>query len=147
MGVHYLIESPLKEEYVPGRLWVVMPKEITYFQKDVCCIYKLCFNDHYYIGKSSDLVFRQYAHANKFRYRTDPNDVKFYGKPKKIFDYLIKHPELNYIYCKILRYCDVHELQKFEQLELDKSINDPLCLNSKFISTLMQTEKKIGIMD
>lgn len=140
MGLHYLSSSPLEEGYIPDRLWIVMPKEIGYFE-EVCGIYKLNFNDHYYIGKSINIVMRQYAHACKLLYSLDPKYVKFYGKPKKIFDYLVSHPKLNYIHCEILKYCDITDLQRLEQLELDKSLHDPLCLNTKFTSGLANKEK------
>lgn len=94
-----------------------------------CGIYKLCFNDYFYIGQSTNIVSRIKNHVRDINCHY--NDKKFKSRTsKKVLQYIDNHINLDEVSVYLLEPCDMFRLATVEYSWIKKYIKDPKCLNS-----------------
>lgn len=101
---------------------IVLPPEIVW--KVVCGIYRIVFNDHFYIGKSVDIVRRASLHACTFRNLVTAN------KKDKVSQFIRSNPDLYILHLELLEACEPEFLIEREQYYLDKHLKEERCLNT-----------------
>lgn len=127
MGVYVNGEEPYNKAN-NKLIFISIPKEVAW--KDVCGVYMISLGDHFYIGKSINIAQRALTHVIEFQALTKVGN-KRYGKRKKIFKYLLEHPNLNSFHLTVLAKCDVSELGYMEKYFIRMYSEDKKMLNTQ----------------
>ena len=94
-----------------------------------CGIYKLCFNDYFYIGQSINILSRIRSHIRDINRHY--NDKGFKTKTsQKILQYIDSHLDLEEVNVHLLEPCDMFKLASVEYKWIKQYVLDERCLNS-----------------
>jgi hypothetical protein len=96
-----------------------------------CGIYKICFNEHFYIGQSFNILSRISTHVRNINSHYNHVSSKI-TIAKKITDYLDRDKSVNSISVHLLEACGIFNLATAEYRWLRKYILDNKCLNSVY---------------
>lgn len=114
---------------VPQRRMIhaLMPKNTK--RRKVSGIYKLSFNDYFYIGRSCDIRSRIKNHIQALDRLISKQTTKVYQK--NIFDFIINNPDFSLCEVTVLQECDESIFQQAEQKWIDKYKTDKKLLNGR----------------
>lgn len=110
-------------------MFISIPKEIAY-RGNVCGVYMISIGDHFYIGKSVNIISRATMHVVEFQSLIKIGS-KRYGKRKKIFKYLSDNPNLHIFHLTVLVECGKDELDYVERFFIKQYGADKKSLNTQ----------------
>lgn len=94
-------------------------------------IYRLMFDDYFYIGRSQNIRTRAKQHTKELEIMLSKDNPKS-NYQRNMLKFLKDNPEFNLIKLEILELCAESELHEKEAYWLSKSSCDTKCLNLTF---------------
>lgn len=135
-------KSDIVKKYKPNVIKKTVVDSISFSLPEMkseigCSLYKLYYGNKYIIHKGKTLagslflIQKGYAYFFGYNHQTKDNRNHYYFK---FYNYIRKHPGLEYRVELLLQTEDALEILKSEQLELWKTFKDKKCLNNNITS-------------